>query len=98
MASTCNSLRDLLEVGVFVRKLKQFVEKKDDTVIYNRPEESASGTVNLGIDNNHMFERFEDSGSKDEPEDEDEVAGFTPKLRYHEQQKKPKVPGKMPGY
>ncbi|WAR10581.1 ZN862-like protein [Mya arenaria] len=37
----------------------------------------------LQIDENHMFEGFEDSGSENEEED---VPGFTPELRFHEQQ------------
>ncbi|XP_060572444.1 zinc finger protein 862-like [Ruditapes philippinarum] len=85
VTSTCDSLRDLLEVsGVFVSKLDEFIIEKDGAFTYSRPiKESDSTTVKLGIEENREFVGFE----SDSEDDNEENTGFAPNVKFYAQQK-----------
>ncbi|KAH3781536.1 hypothetical protein DPMN_159367 [Dreissena polymorpha] len=85
--STCNSLRDLIEVeGVFTSKLGTFVVEKDGVIIYNRPvKESECDNIKSGINDNYVFEGFEAEDS--DVDDEVDSGSFSPEIRYYVQQK-----------
>ncbi|XP_053373826.1 zinc finger protein 862-like [Mercenaria mercenaria] len=86
VASTCDSLQDLLECeGVFVDKLFTFTVEESGSVLYRRPsEESVSKTVNEGIKSNIEFDGFE-TDSDDASTESETVGDVT--LRYYQQQK-----------
>ncbi|XP_052227215.1 zinc finger protein 862-like [Dreissena polymorpha] len=84
-----DSVEDLLEVqGVFMDKLDKFVCEDGEKVLYKRPlGESDCSAVVAAITENYAFSGFEEETESDNEDEEKDLVGFSPELRFFTQQK-----------